>query len=172
MNLLQLMRLFAETNGENHEVEIRREGDKVFAKIDDREYEVEASEPEPGVFLIRHENKIYEAAVSMSNNGAANVSLRGRDHEILLHDPKRLRGSVGAASLDHGIAEVKTAMPGKVVRILATAGTPVEKGDGVIVVEAMKMQNELKAPKAGTVKEIRVNEGATVSAGDVLAAIE
>ena len=63
-------------------------------------------------------------------------------------------------------------MPGKVVRFVANPGQDVEKGDGVIVVEAMKMQNELKSPKAGTLKEFRVSEGDTVSAGDVLALVE
>lgn len=166
------MKLHAESNGEKHEIEIRREGEKVFARIDDREYEIEASEPEPGVFLIRHDNKIYEAAVSNIADGKKNVALHGRDHEITIHDPKRLRGSGSSDSHADGVAEIKTAMPGKIVRILATPGTIVDKGVGVLVVEAMKMQNELKSPKAGVIKEIRVENGATVSAGDVLATIE
>ena len=166
------MKLQAETSDQKHEIEIRRDGDKVFARIDDREYEVDVSEPEPGVFLIRHDNEIYEAAVTVSNDGRRIVSLRGKDHEIVLHDPKRLRGLAGGDAHADGVAEIKTAMPGKVVRILTAPGTAVEKGDGVIVVEAMKMQNELKSPKAGAVKEIRVEEGTTVSAGDVLATIE
>ena len=166
------MKLQAETSDQKHEIEIRRDGDKVFARIDDREYEVDVSEPEPGVFLIRHDNEIYEAAVTVSNDGGRIVSLRGKDHEIVLHDPKRLRGLAGGDAHADGVAEIKTAMPGKVVRILTAPGTAVEKGDGVIVVEAMKMQNELKSPKTGAVKEIRVEEGTTVSAGDVLATIE
>ena len=63
-------------------------------------------------------------------------------------------------------------MPGKVVRLIASVGDAVEKGDAVMVVEAMKMQNELKAPKTGIVKEIRVKEGCTVSGGDILAVVE
>jgi len=63
-------------------------------------------------------------------------------------------------------------MPGKVVRVLVEAGQQVEVGQGVVVVEAMKMQNEMKSPKAGTVAEIRAEAGATVNAGDVLAVIE
>ena len=63
-------------------------------------------------------------------------------------------------------------MPGKVVRLIANVGDTVEKGDPVLVVEAMKMQNDLKAAKAGIVKEIRVSEGTTVAAGDVLAVID
>jgi len=63
-------------------------------------------------------------------------------------------------------------MPGKVVRILAAAGQQVEKGDGVVVVEAMKMQNEIKSPKSGAVKSVNVEEGVTVNAGEVLMVIE
>jgi len=166
------MKLHAESNGKKHEIELRRDGDKVFAKIDDREYEVEASEPEPGVFLIRQDNKIYETAVVASADGKKTVSLRGIDHEIVLNDPKRLRGAGNTNEHADGIAEIKTAMPGKVVRILTKPGTAVEKGAGILVVEAMKMQNELKSPKAGAVKEIHVEEGSTVAAGDVLATIE
>jgi biotin carboxyl carrier protein len=63
-------------------------------------------------------------------------------------------------------------MPGKVVRILAPPGTEVAAGQGVLVIEAMKMQNELKSPKAGVVKQVAVAEGASVTAGEVLAVVE
>ena len=63
-------------------------------------------------------------------------------------------------------------MPGKLVRILAAEGAEIKQGEGVLIVEAMKMQNEMKSPKDGVVKEIRFAEGATVNAGDVLAIIE
>ena len=63
-------------------------------------------------------------------------------------------------------------MPGKVVRVLVEVGSQVKAGDGIIVVEAMKMQNEMKSPKAGTVIAVNVQTGATVNGGEVLAAIE
>jgi biotin carboxyl carrier protein len=63
-------------------------------------------------------------------------------------------------------------MPGKVVRILAAAGDLVETSQGLVVVEAMKMQNELKAARPGRVTEIRAREGETVAAGDVLMILE
>ena len=63
-------------------------------------------------------------------------------------------------------------MPGKVVRVLVSAGVEVEAGAGILVVEAMKMQNELKSPKKGTIQKIFVSEGATVNSGDVLAIVE
>jgi biotin carboxyl carrier protein len=63
-------------------------------------------------------------------------------------------------------------MPGKVVRLLAAVGDEVTEGQGILVVEAMKMQNEVQAPKAGNVTDLKVAEGQTVNAGEVLAVIE
>lgn len=162
------MKLQAELNNENHEVEIKRDGEKVFARIDKREYELEASEVERNVYLFKHENKIYE--IYVAPNGIINVG--NRQFEINLSDPKRLRGAGGSNANADGIAEIKTAMPGKIVRVLAESGAEIKQGESVIVVEAMKMQNEMKSPKDGIVKEIRFAEGATVNAGDVLAIIE
>ncbi|HKP68044.1 MAG TPA: biotin/lipoyl-containing protein [Pyrinomonadaceae bacterium] len=161
------MKFHAEVGDQKHEVEIKREGGKLFAQVDDRPYELDVSEPEPGIYLFKYDGRVFEASVSDGH-----VRIGGNEFDIRLVDPKRLRG--GGTDHDHadGIAEIKTAMPGKVVRVLVEAGTEVEKGDGVVVVEAMKMQNELKSPKAGIVKEIRTQEGATVGAGDILATIE
>ncbi len=168
------MKLQAEVGDETHQVEIRREGRRVFARVDDREYELEASEPEPNVYLLKHEGRVHEFFVSprAGSDDPYLVSSNSGDTEVRLIDPKRLRGSNIAGANSDGAAEVKTAMPGKVVRLILSEGAAVEKGDAVMVVEAMKMQNDLKAPKAGIIKEIRVTEGQTVSAGDVLAVIE
>jgi biotin carboxyl carrier protein len=87
-------------------------------------------------------------------------------------DPKRLRSGQSSAVHHTGAAEIVSPMPGKIVRILVAEGANVAAGAGIIVVEAMKMQNEMKAPKAGVVVSINAAEGATVSAGDVLAVIE
>lgn len=162
------MKLIAELNNEKHKVEFKREGEKVFAKIDDREYELEASQVEPGVYLLKHEHQIYQ--IYVAPNGI--VNLGNHQLEINISDPKRLRHAGGAGAGAEGAAEIKTAMPGKVVRVIAEQGAEIKQGESVLVVEAMKMQNEMKAPKDGIVKEIRVAEGATVNAGDVLAIIE
>jgi biotin carboxyl carrier protein len=168
------MKLQAELNNENYEVEIKRDGEKVFARVDDREYELEASEVEPNVFLLKHENKIYEIFVSPKSeeNAPYSVKIKNQEFEINLTDPKRLRGSNASGGQADGIAEIKTAMPGKLVRVLTEQGAQIKQGEPILVVEAMKMQNEMKSPKDGTVKEIRFAEGATVNAGDVLAVIE
>lgn len=155
-------------------VEIKRDGKRVFARIDDREYELEASQPEPNVYLLKHDGKVHEFFVGKPVDASLpyTVSSRRGRVAIKITDMKKLRGSGSADSESGGLAEIKTMMPGKVVRLIATVGNAVEKGDAVLVVEAMKMQNELKAPKAGIVKEFRIAEGATVSVGDILAVVE
>jgi biotin carboxyl carrier protein len=74
--------------------------------------------------------------------------------------------------LNQGRQEVAAPMPGKIVRVLVNPGENVEEGQGLVVVEAMKMQNEMKSPKAGRVAEVRTSAEATVAAGDVLVVIE
>ena len=168
------MNLLAETNGNRHAVEIVHKDGHLVAMVDGRKYEVEASEPETGVFLFRKDASIVEAFVSSEPSAADQtlVRIRNEVHEIRIIDPKRLRNAKGDDASSSGKAEVKTAMPGKVVRIVVAEGDAVQKGDGVIVVEAMKMQNEMKSPKDGTVTQIKTAEGANVSAGDVLIVIE
>ena len=166
------MKLHANVGDDQQDIEISRDGETVAAKIGDREYSLEVSQPEPGVFAIRNGTSLTEAFVSKDPSGISHVTVRGREFEIELSDPKRLRGSGSDAEHAGGSAEIKTAMPGKIVRVLVEVGTAVSKGDGVIVVEAMKMQNEMKAPKDGIVKELRAAEGATVNAGEILAVIE
>lgn len=162
------MKLFAEIKDQKYEIKLERENRKILAEIDGKRYELEASEPEPNVFLLKYNNQIHQIYVAPNNL----VSLGNHQFEINLIDPKRLRGAGGASGQTDGASEIKTAMPGKVVRVLIEEGAEIKQGEGVIVVEAMKMQNEMKSPKDGIIKEIRFAEGATVNAGDILAVIE
>jgi biotin carboxyl carrier protein len=167
------MKLKAQIGDALSDLDIRKDGDQVFARVDDREYTLEASEVEPGVYLLKNNGRIYEAHVSgIDAGGNAKVTVRGQTFHVAIFDPKRLRSSQSDHSHGDGRAEIKTAMPGKVVRIMAEVGQTVEKGVAVIVVEAMKMQNEMRSPKDGVIKEIRTSDGATVNAGEVLVVIE
>src|SRR5256885_8442077 len=96
----------------------------------------------------------------------------GKHYEVEMRDPRSLRRRRAAGAGQEGPRSVTAPMPGKVVRVLAPAGAEVEAGEGILVVEAMKMQNELKSPKKGRLQKITVTEGAAVNAGDVLAVVE
>lgn len=162
------MKLNAEINGDVKTVEVTSWDGSVFARIDDREYALDASQIEPGLFHFKLGPKVYE--IYVAPNGLVDVG--PHQFEVRLVDPRSLRSSGAAGALEDGLVEIKTAMPGKVVRTLVAAGDEVTQGQGVVVVEAMKMQNELKSPKEGVVKEMRFSEGDTVNGGDVLAVIE
>ncbi len=100
------------------------------------------------------------------------VLIEGRRFDYTVADPRSLGSRRGAGAGDAGPRAVKAPMPGKVVRVLVEPGATVEAGQGVIVIEAMKMQNELKAPKPGRVSKVSAAVGDTVAAGAVLVVIE
>jgi biotin carboxyl carrier protein len=172
------MRLNAEIEGERVALEVRREGGRVFAEVGGRRYELEARRVGEGEYLLTHGGRVYEcrvgaeAGAGVGARGSLRVSVGAREYGVTLTDPKHLRGAGAVGGEQGGRAQIKAPMPGKVVRVLVEVGQAVEAGQPAVVVEAMKMQNELKSPKSGTVVELRAEPGSTVNAGDVLVIIE
>ena len=126
----------------------------------------ELTETQPGVWSVIIDNKVYEAFVD-----GANVTISGHTFDCTVEDPRQWKRS-GSGAGAHGKANILAPMPGKVVRILVKPGDEVAAGQGIVVVEAMKMQNEMKARRAGRVIAVPVREGETVAAGAILATIE
>lgn len=169
------MKLTAEVSGERHALQLRREGGRVFAEVDGRGYELDVRETEAGALLFSHGGRVYEyrAEPPGARGEAWRVEAGGRAFEVSIVDPRRLRaGGAAGAGVAEGRAAVASSMPGKIVRVLVEVGARVEAGDALVVVEAMKMQNELKSPKAGAVVEVAARVGATVNAGEVLVIVE
>lgn len=171
------MKLTAEIDGESQQqqqLQIKVEGARVYAEIDGRSYELEARASSPGLHLLMTEGRVYECRVDAdaARQGASEVHIGSRAYNVTLIDPKRLRGGQSAGAHVDGTAQIVAAMPGKVVRVLVEQGAQVEAGDSIVVVEAMKMQNEMKSPRSGTVTTLRAKAGETVKAGEVLAVIE
>lgn len=169
-----MTKLKAEVTGKDHQISIQRNGSVVVAEVDGRCYELELRHLGDREYLLIAGHTIYNCRVETSHNEPEHieVSLRGVSYQVKLTDPKRLRSAQSGAGHDKGTARIVAPMPGRVVRVLAEAGVEVEAGAGIVVVEAMKMQNEMKAPKAGRVVSIHARVGSTVNAGDVLAVIE
>ena len=171
---IKALKLKAKIGDAEHALELTRDGSRVVAVIDDRTYEIEFREIEPGVCVLLWESRVYECR--MRNLDAAGygveVDVGQQVFTIKLIDPKRLRSSQAAGVQTDGSARITAPMPGKVVRVLVEVGARVEVGAGLVVVEAMKMQNEMKSPKAGTITALNAEPGATVNAGEVLVVIE
>lgn len=125
---------------------------------------------EPGVYSVLLGDHSFEARVTAAADGLS-VEVGGRRFQVEVRDPRNARRRTDAG-LAGGRQSILAPMPGKVVRLLVQPGDAVEAGQGLVVVEAMKMQNEIKSPRAGVAREILVSEGANVNAGDTLAIIE
>lgn len=169
-----MIRLKAEVTGKDHQISIQGHESVLLAEVDDRRYQLELRDLADSEYLLIDGHTVYKCRVESSDHhpGEIEVTLRGANYTLKLTDPRRLRSAQSGAEHDKGTARIVAPMPGKVVRILVEAGTEVEAGAGIMVVEAMKMQNEMKAPKTGRVVSVDAEVGATVNAGDVLAVIE
>jgi len=139
----------------------------VECSVDGRMMAVDARILEPGVMSLVVDGRQFRCIL----DGDA-VVIDGHRYGFDTVDPRSLKGRRGVGGGAQGPRPVKAPMPGRVVRLMVAAGDQVEEGQGVVVIEAMKMQNELKSPKAGKVVELRVAPGDTVTAGEVLAVIE
>jgi biotin carboxyl carrier protein len=126
-----------------------------------------AAQAGDGIWSLLIEGRSYAVEIL----GSGEVSVNGQVFRVDVFDPRELRGRRSAAD-NSGPQSITAPMPGRVIRVLVQSGQEVAAGDGLIVVEAMKMQNEMKAPRAGRVAAIKTVAGATVSAGDVLLVIE
>jgi acetyl/propionyl-CoA carboxylase alpha subunit len=122
---------------------------------------------QPGVMSLVIDGKQYRCV--LDGDG---VLIGGRRFAFELNDPRSLQGRRSAGGGAAGPRSVKAPMPGRLVRVLVAVGDEVVEQQGVIVIEAMKMQNELKSPKAGRVARVAVAVGDTVGAGDVLVVFE
>ena len=157
-------------DGKSYRLDLNRADGRWSCRLDGRELEVDAILARPDVLSLRIGNMAYEVKSERVANDLQ-LWVGSTRFAAEVHDPRSLRGRSRAGD-DHGPKKITASMPGKVVRLLVREGDGVEPGAGVAVVEAMKMQNEIKSPKKGTVQKILVSEGATVNAGDVLAIVE
>lgn len=158
-------------DGTPHKLELERDGNAWSCRLDGESIQADAVMTKHDVISIiiggtQYEVKRERTAIDV------HYWVKNSRFAVEVRDPRSLRGRKGAAATGEGPQKLLAPMPGKVVRIILAAGSEVEAGQGVLVVEAMKMQNELKSPKKGTVKQVMVAEGASVTAGEVLAIVE
>jgi biotin carboxyl carrier protein len=161
------MKLDIRINGAKRSVEFdpaRRE-----AVIDGRKIAADAVEIVAGEYSILLDGQSFEVTVEPSGDGLL-LRTAGREFQLQIADPRSWR-RVRAGNIElEGRQEVAAPMPGKIIRVLAAPGHQVEAGQGLLVIEAMKMQNEIRSPKSGTLERL-AREGQTVRAGEILAVV-
>ena len=153
-------------NGENGSGAIRVNGEPVEIDL----------QPVPGsqaVFSLIIDGESYDVWAE-SQNGTYRVAVDGETFEVQVEDERsRLIKRLGGGEVStKGEIAVKAPMPGLVVRVEVQEGDSVEKGQGLVVVEAMKMENEIKAPTSGIVKAVKVSPGNAIDKNAVLLEIE
>jgi biotin carboxyl carrier protein len=170
------MKLHLTIDGVPGQIEILSPPPACRFRLDGDEREAGVETPEPGVYSVVMNGRVYDARIEERAESAENahgvaVVIDGFRFLIDVRDPRRLERLSGKSGRE-GVETVTASMPGKVVRVLVAPGDKVEAGQGLVVVEAMKMQNEMKASHAGRVATVPAREGATVAAGEVLATIQ
>jgi biotin carboxyl carrier protein len=157
-------------NQRDYRVELEpQDGGAWTCRVNGEQIAVDAAQTASGVLSLLIGGESFEV---IATKASQLVAIDGVRYSVELRDPRAWRTRKSRAGAGDGPRKIVAPMPGKVVRVIAPVGTEVEQGAGVVVIEAMKMQNELKSPKKGKVVKISATEGAAVNAGDVLAVIE
>jgi len=164
------MKYEVEIRGRRVSIALEQHNGRARARVGSHEYDLEVVSPEPGVYTFLAGDRVYEARVWAIEPNSLHVTIGGHLFSIGIIDRKHRRSTTEQGI--EGRQNLVAPMPGRVVRVLLGAGDEVMLGQGVVVVEAMKMQNEIKSPKSGRIVELRVTEGAAVNANQVLAVVE
>lgn len=158
-------------NGSRVPVELSTSGGKRRIVLGGRELDCDWLALADGKYSIILDGRVFDLSVEVDGESCS-ISAGGDSYELRLHDRRRLRSERNLETGKAGLQKVTAAMPGKVVRILVREGEPVKHAQGLLVLEAMKMQNEIRAPKSGVVKQIGVTEGKAVNTGEFLISLE
>ena len=141
------------------------------ATLDGDVIDVDARLVQPGILSLIIQGHSFRCVLDQGPLETA-IQIAGQRYLLSIEDPRSLTARRRRAGGSGGLQVIKAPMPGRIVRLLAAAGDQVTAHQGVVVIEAMKMQNELKATRAGRVVEVKTEAGATVTAGAVLLLIE
>jgi biotin carboxyl carrier protein len=167
------MAFIAKLGEQTYLVDIEEIGKGVYRiAVDGNEFLVDGKKTGRTNYSLIVDKRSFEIEVDNAED-EYRVLVDGRNYHVNLMDERRVR--VGGAQSElqlQGRQKVSVPMPGKVIAVLVSAGDAVEKGQGLVIVEAMKMENEVRSPVAGEVKEIKVKPGDAVEGGAVLVIVE
>jgi biotin carboxyl carrier protein len=153
-------------------VELERDADHWKITLDGQAVSADAVEIAPNTLSLLLEGESYEVRIMQLPGGLLQLQTGLQEFTAEVADPRAWRGRKHGALELEGRQQIVAPMPGKVVRLLVKVGDKIEAGQGLLVVEAMKMQNEIRSPKSGVVERLLAKEGQPVNAGEVLAWVE
>ena len=167
------MAFIAKLGARSYTVEIEEVGRSLYRiAVDGNEFLVDGKKTGLTNYSLIVDNRSFEVDVDITED-EYRVLVDGRSYHVDLVDERRVRlGGVQPGIQLEGRQQVSVPMPGKVIAVLAGEGDRVEKGQGLVIVEAMKMENEVRSPIAGEVKEVRVKAGDALEAGALLMVVE
>jgi biotin carboxyl carrier protein len=154
--------------GRTARVEVRESQGRYRVTIGERILDLDLITTGPSDVSVLLDGASYDLSLEKTAEGFA-VVIRGDRFDVDLKDA--VKGAVLGKPVPTGPLKLSAPMPGKIVKVLVAVGDAVEPGRGVLVMEAMKMENELKASRSGTVREIKVKEGQAVEMGALLLVI-
>jgi len=157
--------------GKPRRLELEKSADGWECRLDGHVIHVDAVIPRRDVLSLLIDGRSYEIKREQTATDL-HMWVGSARFAVELRDPRSLRSRQQAAGDEKGPKKILAPMPGRVVRLLVAENSEVEAGQGIVVVEAMKMQNEIKSPKKGIVKKVSAIPGTAVNPGDVLAIVE
>lgn len=161
------MRFRVAVDGELHEIEVERGDGGVAIRVDGAAYRARATRGPLGL-VVRIGRETFRVRFE-----GRNVFVDGERHALSVPAVEASRPTGPQEDSAHpALLEVRPPMPGRVVRIAAAVGASVVRGQTLLVLEAMKMQNEIPAPRSGIVREVRVSEGESITADRIVAVLE
>lgn len=167
------MQLVSRVAGKTSRIRVDRHQGRYIVEIDGVRHEVDTRTLGPWVLSLLVEGASHEVAVLRQGEGQYSVDWRGRSFAVELVDPlTHLAETSRGDGAKQGKRTVKAYMPGRVVEVRVRAGETVESGQPMIVLEAMKMQNEIQAERSGVVSRVFVSAGEAVEGGDPLVEID
>jgi len=155
-----------------HIVDLQKDASACKVLLDGQPVDAHVILAAPNAVSVLLNGDVFEIHVAPSLDGTYKLQTGPHEFEAEIRDPRAWRGRKHSALEAEGRQQILAPMPGKVVRLLVKVGDEVEAGQGLIVVEAMKMQNEIRSPKKGKVERLQAKEGQPVNAGEVLAWVE
>ncbi len=156
------------SDGEPIHIEISSQGVVALAG---REAVIDWIRLPDGDYSILVDGRVYDLSAAVDGD-ACSVAGRSGRFDLQVRDPRRLGTSCAVEQGHAGLQRLLAEMPGRVIRVLVREGDAVAYDQGLLVIEAMKMQNEIRAPKAGVIKSVVASAGKTVNSGDFLLSLE